>query len=197
MNTLQQLAGFALPIVQAPMAGVQDTAPAVAVCNGGGLGSLHCAMLGSDAPRDEVKAIAAQTSKPFNVNFFCHTQPKPDTELEAAWRTALAPYYHEFEIDPGSVPAGPGRAPFGAVVANVLGPFRPGVVSFHLACRQRSCWRRYAREGAKIFSSATTVEEARWLEAQGVDVIIAQGLEAGNWPRDGKQGAGKLMRFPQ
>ena len=33
--------------------------------------------------------------------------------------------------------------------------------------------------GAKILSSATTVEEARWLEAHGVDAIIAQGLEAG------------------
>ena len=33
--------------------------------------------------------------------------------------------------------------------------------------------------GARILASATTVDEARWLEAHGVDAVIAQGLEAG------------------
>jgi len=41
--------------------------------------------------------------------------------------------------------------------------------------------------GSKIFSSATTVEEARWLEAHGVDAVIAQGLEAG-----GRRGIAKM-----
>jgi nitronate monooxygenase len=33
--------------------------------------------------------------------------------------------------------------------------------------------------GARVLASATTVEEAVWLEARGVDAVIAQGVEAG------------------
>src|SRR5213082_2066899 len=93
--TLQQLLGIDLPIIQAPMAGVQGSALAVAVSNAGGLGSLPCAMLGPEAMRKELAALRAQTARPFNVNFFCHTPPTPDPEREAAWRAALAPYYEE------------------------------------------------------------------------------------------------------
>ena len=95
MMTLQSLLGIELPIIQAPMAGVQGSALAVAVSNAGGLGSLPCAMLGLDAMRGELAAIKAQSTMPFNVNFFCHAPPKPNAEREAAWRAALAPYYLE------------------------------------------------------------------------------------------------------
>ena len=67
--TLQQLLGTELPIIQAPMAGVQGSAMAAAVSNAGGLGSLPCAMLSLDAMRRELAAIKGQTAKPFNVNF--------------------------------------------------------------------------------------------------------------------------------
>jgi nitronate monooxygenase len=103
MTTLQQLLRIELPIIQAPMAGVQGSALAIAVANAGGLGSLPCAMLGPDAIRQELAAIRAQTARPFNVNFFCHTQPEPDAAREAAWRAALAGYYTDFGIEP---PAG-------------------------------------------------------------------------------------------
>src|SRR5919108_2110790 len=97
--TLQQLLGIELPIIQAPMAGVQGSALAVAVSNAGGLGSLPCAMLSLDAMCNELAAIKAQTGKPFNVNFFCHAPPEPDAEREAAWRALLSPYYRELGID--------------------------------------------------------------------------------------------------
>jgi len=176
---LQHLFGITLPIIQAPMAGVQGAALAVAVSNAGGLGSLPCAMLGLDAMRNELAAIKRQTAKPFNVNFFCHAPPAPSAEREAAWRAALAPYYREYEIDPGAVPAGPGRAPFSAEAADVLDEFRPRVVSFHFGLPSAELLARVRAWGSKMLSSATTVEEARWLEAHGVDAIIAQGLEAG------------------
>ena len=176
---LQQLVGTELPIIQAPMAGVQGSALAVAVSNAGGLGSLPCAMLSTESMRNELTAIKARTSKPFNVNFFCHTPPLPSTERETAWRASLLPFYQELGIDGDSIPAGPGRAPFSSEAADVLDEFKPAVVSFHfglppleLLARARAC-------GAKIFSSATTVNEARWLEARGIDAIIAQGFEAG------------------
>ena len=177
--TLQQLLGVDLPIIQAPMAGAQGSALAVAVSNAGGLGSLPCAMLSIEAMRDELTAIGRQTSKPFNVNFFCHAPPVANAGREAAWRASLAPYYKEFGIDADAIPTGPGRAPFSAEAAEVLAEFRPAVVSFHFGLPSAELLARVKAWGAKILSSATTVEEARWLEARGVDAIIAQGVEAG------------------
>lgn len=177
--TLEQLFGIELPIIQAPMAGVQGSALAVAVSNAGGLGSLPCALLSPDAMRQELAVLRSQTDKPFNVNFFCHASPTFNAAREAAWKTALAPYYREFGIDPNTVPTGPGRIPFSAQAADVLEEFKPPVVSFHFGLPAPDLLARVKTWGAKIISSATTVQEALWLEAQGVDAIIAQGLEAG------------------
>lgn len=177
--TLQKLLGIELPIIQAPMAGAQDNALAVAVSNAGGLGSLPCAMLGVDAMRKELAAIRTQTTKPFNVNFFCHKQPEPSIERETIWRAALSPYLKEYGIDANTIPAGPGRLPFSAEAADALSEFRPAVVSFHFGLPVPDLLARVRSWGAKILSSATTVDEALWLEARGVDAIIAQGLEAG------------------
>src|SRR5438105_10515239 len=179
MMTLQALLNIHLPIIQAPMAGVQGSALAVAVSNAGGLGSFPCAMLNGDAMRDELRAIRAQTAKPFNVNFFCHVPPTPDAEREQRWRTTLAPYYDELGLSLNSVPSGPGRAPFTQDAADVLRDIRPAVVSFHFGLPTRELLAQVRELGAKILSSATTLEEARWLESNGVDAIIAQGFEAG------------------
>jgi nitronate monooxygenase len=179
MTTIAGLFGIELPIIQAPMAGVQGSALAIAVSNAGGLGSLPCAMLSTEALRTELAAIAASTRRPYNVNFFCHTPPAPSAERETAWRAALTPYYREYAIDAAAIAAGPGRAPFSAEAADVLGEFRPPVVSFHFGLPSEDLLARVRAWGAKVLSSATTVDEARWLEARGVDAIIAQGLEAG------------------
>ena len=127
MVSAQRLFGTELPILQAPMAGWQVSALAIAVCRAGGLGALPCAMLSTDVMRKELAAIKAATDRPFNVNFFTHTPPVPDARREAAWRAALAPYYKEYGIDPATIPAGPGRAPFTAEAADALEEFRPPV----------------------------------------------------------------------
>ena len=179
MTDIHSLLGTDLPLIQAPMAGVQGAALAIAVCNAGGLGSLPCAMLTLDAMRTELAAIKAQTGKPYNVNFFCHVPPVPDAAREAGWRTKLSPYYAEFGVDAANIPAGPGRAPFTAETVDVLEAFRPPVVSFHFGLPSVALLARVRGWGAKILSSATTVDEALWLEAHGVDAVIAQGVEAG------------------
>ena len=158
---LRDLLGTELPIIQAPMAGVQVSGLAIAVCKAGGLGSLPCAMLGLDAVRKELAAIEAATDRPYNVNFFCHAPPVPSAQREAAWRAALAPYYREFGIDAGSVPSGPGRRPFSAEVAERVAEFAPPVVSFHFGLPSAALLARVKRWGARVLSSATTVEEAR------------------------------------
>lgn len=171
--------GSELPLIQAPMAGVHGAALAIAVCKAGGLGSLPCAMLTVEAMRKELAAIRAATDRPYNVNFFVHTPPAPDAGREAAWRSLLAPYYKQYGIDPDAIPAGPGRAPFTAEAADALEEFRPAVVSFHFGLPSPALLQRLRSWGAKILSSATTVEEALWLEAHGADAVIAQGVEAG------------------
>ena len=179
MISLRKLLGIELPIIQAPMAGAQGSAMAIAVSNAGGLGSLPCAMLSIDAMRKELKAISSKTKKPYNVNFFCHELPEPNAEAEAAWAQTLKPYYEELGVDPGKLPSGAGRLPFGPEAAAVLEEFKPAVVSFHFGLPSEELLNRIRAFGAKILSSATTVEEAVWLEEQGVDIIVAQGLEAG------------------
>ncbi|MBT8446821.1 MAG: nitronate monooxygenase [Gammaproteobacteria bacterium] len=168
-----------LPIIQAPMAGVQDAALAIAVCKAGGLGSLPCAMLEPAAMRRELEAITDATDRPYNVNFFCHTPPAADPAREAAWRSALAPYYDEYGIDRDAIPAPAPRAPFSAAAADVLDDFRPPVVSFHFGLPAPPLLARVKALPAMVLASATTVDEARWLEAHGADAIIAQGVEAG------------------
>ncbi|HEX4051459.1 MAG TPA: nitronate monooxygenase [Steroidobacteraceae bacterium] len=176
---LRKLLDIELPIIQAPMAGVQGGALALAVSNAGGLGSLPCAMLSLEKLHEELAALSQQTHQPYNVNFFCHSQPTPDASREVAWRAALAPYYAELGIETSAVTAASGRASFDARACELLEQFRPVVVSFHFGLPPPELLTRVKRWGAKILSSATTVEEARWLEHRGVDAIIAQGLEAG------------------
>jgi nitronate monooxygenase len=176
---LRTLLGIDLPIIQAPMAGVQGSALAIAVCEAGGLGSLPCAMLTPDALRTELTAITAHTQQPYNANFFCHMPPRADAAREAAWRALLAPYYRELGLDIAAIPVGPTRTPFDAATADVLEAFKPPVVSFHFGLPQEDLLARVRGWGSKILASATTVDEARWLEAHGADAIIAQGLDAG------------------
>lgn len=174
----RELLGTSLPIIQAPMAGVQDSALCIAVSNAGGLGSLPCAMLSTDALRAELSRIRAGTDKPYGVNFFCHAMPVIDEARERAWRALLQPYFEEYGVAPPA-PAPPSRQPFGHLAAEVLEEFRPAVVSFHFGLPAQALLDRVKGCGSKVFGCATTVDEAQWLDAQGVDAVIAQGSEAG------------------
>ena len=174
---LLDLFGCELPIVQAPMAGAQASALAVAVSQAGGLGSLPCALLSLEQMRAELQIIRQQTDRPFNLNFFCHRPPAPDAAREAAWIERLARYRRELGVERATVPGG--RAPFNDETCALVEAFRPRVVSFHFGLPERRLFERVKATGAAIVSSATTVAEACWLEANGVDAVIAQGAEAG------------------
>ncbi len=167
------------PLIQAPMAGAQGSALALAVCAAGGVGSLPAAMLSPEALQAELQVLRQQAQGPWNVNFFCHPSPIADSAAEARWREALRPFYDEAGIDPAQVPAGAGRVPFSHAVADVVEPFAPPVVSFHFGLPAPDLLARVKSWGSVVLSSATTVDEARWLQAHGADAVIAQGLEAG------------------
>jgi nitronate monooxygenase len=178
-DRLMRLIGIEHPIIQAPMAGANLAEMAIAVSEAGGLGSLPCAMLGAEDARAELSKIRRGTSKPINVNFFCHRPPPIDEAREAAWRKKLSPYYLELGLDPDAPPPRAVRAPFDEAMCGVVEEFRPEVVSFHFGLPDNALLLRVRKTGAKILSSATCVDEARWLADQGCDAIIAQGFEAG------------------
>lgn len=167
------------PIIQAPMAGVQGATLAIAVAEAGGLGSLPCAMLTPEALVNALTHIAESTAKPYNVNFFCHTSPIPNPEIEQRWQASLKPYYDELGLSLNDIAAGAGRRPFDADTLALLNDFRPPVVSFHFGLPDDVFVDQLRSWGSKIISSATTLEEALWLEERGVDAVIVQGLEAG------------------
>ncbi|WP_133012762.1 NAD(P)H-dependent flavin oxidoreductase [Marinomonas flavescens] len=179
IEEVNSLLGCKYPIIQAPMAGAQDSKMAIAVSKAGGLGSLPCAMLNIDEIINEIEAVKAETDKPFNLNFFCHKPEAYDEARHSAWQETLEPYFSDIGETCKSLPNSKNRAPFSHAIADAIEPFSPKVISFHFGLPEPDLVRRVKRWGTKILSSATTVEEALWLESQGVDAIIAQGIEAG------------------
>jgi nitronate monooxygenase len=136
-------------------------------------------MLTSAVLVQELSVLRRQARGPWNVNFFCHTPPVPDAAAEARWREALRPMAVAWGVDVLAAPAGAGRVPFDAAIADLIEPFAPPVVSFHFGLPEPALVARVKRWGSRVLSSATTVDEARWLVQHGVDAVIAQGLEAG------------------
>ena len=179
MTTLRDLLNVDYPVIQAPMAGVQDSALTIAVSKASGLGSLPCAMLTGEKIREEVVRIRAATDRPFNLNFFCHTQPPEDPTKEAAWRQSLKPYYDELGLKANKDASGASRRPFDEQTAELVAELKPSVVSFHFGLPVPDLLAYLKSNGVKVLASATTVAEALWLEERGADAIIAQGLEAG------------------
>lgn len=178
-RTVLDLFGIEVPILLAPMAGPGTAELAIAVSEAGGLGSLPCAQLTVDQVREALTFIRSKTSRPINVNFFCHTPPKADETILSAWRSKLAPYYEELGVDPAAALAAATRKPFDSAFCDVIEEYKPRAVSFHFGLPEQPIFERVRATGAKIIASATTVAEARWLENHGCDAVIAMGAEAG------------------
>jgi len=168
-----------LPILQAPMAGASTPEMAIAVSEAGGLGALPGAQYDLAGFRAALETVRAGTKRPINVNFFCHSMPARDAAEEQRWRARLAGYYREMGLDPEVPFPAAGRTPFDASFCAVIEESKPEVVSFHFGLPEPALLQRVKASGAKVIASATTVREARWLEARGCDAVIAMGFEAG------------------
>lgn len=173
------LFGIELPIVLAPMAGPGNAALAIAVSEAGGLGSLPCAQLGAGEIRTALETIRRASSRPINLNFFCHTPPIFERERERSWRERLKPYYLELGLDPDAPLATPSRKPVDFESCALIEEFKPEIVSFHFGLPAQDLLDRVKATKARVIGSATTVREAQWLETHGCDAVIAMGLEAG------------------
>jgi nitronate monooxygenase len=189
------------PIIQAPMAGSATPALAVAVSNAGGLGSLGCADNTADEVRELVAAVRAGTNRPFNLNFFAHAVPRTPPEVLARMRERLAPFAETLGVElPASLPELP--AGFDDRTLDLVLELRPPVVSFHLGMPEAVAIKALKVEGIILLATATTVAEARWVEAAGIDVVVAQGYEAGghrgsHQPSAPTDGIGTMALVPQ
>lgn len=175
---LCNILGIEKPIIQAPMAGVQNWELAAAVSNSGGLGSIPCGMLTLEQVLSEISHFKQHSDKNYNLNFFCHEMPVIDHQALKVWQEELAPYYQSYSVSPPSDISGL-RTPFNAEYADVLQPIQPPIISFHFGLPSQALVKRIKSWGTVIISTATTVEEGLWLQENGADVVIAQGREAG------------------
>jgi len=173
------LVGITLPIIQSPMAGAQDHRLAIAVSKAGGLGSLPCAMLSTSDIESELSKFRLGSNGPVNLNFFCHKPTPTDASRDQAWKQRMAMFYTEYGIDINAPIATVARNPFNEDTCQLVETFKPEVVSFHFGLPEKQLVARVKAAGCIVLASATTVEEAVWLEANGCDAIIAQGVEAG------------------
>jgi nitronate monooxygenase len=176
---IRKLFGIDLPILQAPMGRFVSTDMVIAVSEAGGLGGLGLANSSPDKARADLSVVRQRTSRPINANFMCHRPPSDDPARQAAWYERLAPYYEELGVDLNEPKPTGGVYAFDQAMCDLVVEFRPDIVSFHFGLPDKNLLTQVKSSGAKVISSATTVEEARWLEAQGCDAVIAQGYEAG------------------
>jgi nitronate monooxygenase len=176
---LLDLLNLEIPIIQAPMAGSDSVALARSVSSTGALGSLACALLSPNDVRNAFFRLRQDMTRPFNLNFFCHTMEVPDAAALERWKEFLRPHYERLDLDIEGVPETRLRLPFDDEMCSVVEEVRPEVASFHFGLPRPHLVERLKRLGIKILSSATSVREARWLESHGCDAIIAQGVEAG------------------
>ncbi len=170
--------GIEHPIVQAPMAGGPSTPELVAaVSNAGGLGSLGAAYLPPQKIREQVRKIHDLTERPFNVNLFVPVPFEVDpTRIERA-NVLLGPYREELGIEaPEELPSF--AESFEDQLEAVLEERVP-VFSFTFGSLGPKLVGRLKENGATVMGTATTVREGLRLEEDGVDMVVAQGSEAG------------------
>jgi nitronate monooxygenase len=196
------LFGIEHPIIQAPMTGTCTPALVGAVADAGGLGSLGCALKPLETIREQVGEIRQRTNRGFNLNFFVTPAPETAPEVLERTRKRLWPWYEALGLGspPAELPAlGPG---FDTGHLDLVLELKPRVVSFHFGVPERPAIEALKAAGITLVCSATTVAEARALEAAGMDAIIAQGWEAGGHrgshaPSAPQDGVGTMALVPQ
>ena len=174
------LFGLTTPILQAPMAGTSTPHLAAAVSNAGGLGALGVGAASVADARTMIEQTRALTDKPFNVNVFCHRPAVHDAAREAAWCAYLAPLFGEWGAAPPTELAEIYTSFVGhAEATRMVLETRPAVVSFHFGLPDADQLAALRAAGLRTMATATSLAEARAIAAAGVDVIVAQGIEAG------------------
>lgn len=179
MDLLQQLE-IKHPIFLAPMAGVSTPELAAEVSNQGGLGSLGLGANTAQSAREQILKTQTLTEKSFQVNFFCHQPEQLNLQTSAQWIEYLRPQFEKFGEQPPQnlnciYPSFLDNDDF----LNVVLETKPKAVSFHFGIPHPHQIQALKDAGIITMVSATNLVEAQAIEAAGIDIIIAQGVEAG------------------
>lgn len=177
---LIELCGIALPIVQAPMAGVSTPELAAAVSNAGALGSIGVGATTADEALRMIAAFRARSQRPLNVNVFCHAPARADPSVESGWLQLLRPHFERY----GAQPPGQLREIYRSFVEDdamlaALITAKPRVVSFHFGLPAAERIKALREADIVLLASATSLAEALAAEKAGVQAVVAQGYEAG------------------
>ncbi|MBI1494535.1 NAD(P)H-dependent flavin oxidoreductase [Halocynthiibacter styelae] len=172
--------GLTSPIIQAPMAGVSTPEMAAAVSNAGGLGSMGLGASSVTGAREMIHQAKALTGRAFNVNVFCHRPALSNPEKETAWSALLASEFDRFHASP---PAQLTEVYMSFLKNDAMFEMllneRPAVVSFHFGLPREVQIKALKQRGIILLATATNLEEAKQIEAAGIDAVVAQGWEAG------------------
>ncbi len=169
-RSLLSILNIATPIIQAPMAGVSTPALAAAVSEAGGLGSLGVGAMDAEGARKAIRETRALTGKPFNINVFCHVPAVANAAREKAWLDYLAPRFAEY----GASPPSSLREIYKSFAVDeamfqMLLEEKPAVVSFHFGLPVQEKIDALHAAGIVLLASATSLQEARQVEAAGID----------------------------
>ncbi len=176
---LTDLFGNEHPIIQAPMAGSTTVELVAAVSNAGGIGSMGYSKTSTEQIRDDVEKIRKLTDKPFNLNFFAHDTPVNKPDVIESTRERLKPFYSEVGLKEIPQNVSKPLLTFTEERLELLLEIKPLLVSFHFGLPGFDAIKSLKKAGSRILCSATTTAEAIALEQSGVDIVVAQGWEAG------------------
>ncbi len=180
MNSFLQRIGIALPIFQAPMAGVSTPAMAAAVCEAGGLGAIGLGAENVEGARRMIAATRALTGKPFHANLFCHAPATARPTVETAWISRLTPEFTRLDAVPPTTLHEIYKSFHGHhEMTAMLVAEKPAVVSFHFGLPQPDQIAALKQAGIILLASATNLAEPQQIANAGLDGLIAQSHEAG------------------
>jgi nitronate monooxygenase len=179
-TALTRRLGLECPIIQAPMAGTSTPELAAAVSNAGALGSIAFGAIDAETARGDLRRTRLLTDRPFNVNLFCHEPAPPDEARDRGWIESLRPIFADF----GAEPPRQLRDIYKSFLVDdamlaMLVDERPAVISFHFGLPSAERISALKATGAVLLATATTPEEGRKIQGAGVDMVVAQGVEAG------------------
>ncbi len=179
MNLIERLS-LKHSIFLAPMAGVSTPELAAEVSNAGALGSLGLGANTVEQAREQILKTQQLTRQPFQLNFFCHRSKILDQDTAQEWIEYLEPHFRKFDASaPNELKNIYPSFKDSDDYLNLVLETCPAAVSFHFGIPHPH--QIEALKKAKILTmvSATNLAEAKAIAEAGIDVIIAQGVEAG------------------
>ena len=181
-NDITRILKVKYPIIQAPMFGVTTPEMVAAAVHAGAVGSLPVADLPAEKCVELIRRTRQLAKQPFAVNLFLHPLPKQDEQLKIRYNKTKEflqkfSFEHNFKVE------------FPEYYEIQLTDYHDQVetliaedckiVSFTFGVPDSISIEKFKRNGTILIGTATSLEEAIFLEEIGIDIICIQGYEAG------------------